>query len=85
MLWDPFLMKVLLKKEVCGSREQCTDLLVTQKRASAKKKQKQKQNADAGTWMQSKHILSQDCQMRACDLWTFLIFTWKCHEFYIPM
>ena len=50
-----------------------------------KKKQKQKQNANVGTWTQSKHILSQDCQMRACDLWTFLIFTWKCHEFYIPM
>ena len=25
MLWDPFLMKVLLKKEVYGSREQCTE------------------------------------------------------------
>ena len=24
VLWDPFLMKVLLKKDVCGSREQCT-------------------------------------------------------------
>ena len=24
MQWDPFLMEVLLKKEVCGSREQCT-------------------------------------------------------------
>ena len=24
MPWDPFLMKVLLKKEVCESREQCT-------------------------------------------------------------
>ena len=23
MLWNPFLMKILLKKEVCGSREQC--------------------------------------------------------------
>ena len=22
--WDPFLMKILLKKEVCTSREQCT-------------------------------------------------------------
>jgi len=22
--WDPFLMKVLLKNEVCESREQCT-------------------------------------------------------------
>ena len=22
--WDPFLMKVLLKKRVCGSCEQCT-------------------------------------------------------------
>ena len=24
LLWDPFLMKILLKKEVCTSREQCT-------------------------------------------------------------
>ena len=24
MPWNPFLMKVLLKKEVCESREQCT-------------------------------------------------------------
>ena len=24
MLWDPFLMKVLVKKKVCGSYEQCT-------------------------------------------------------------
>ena len=24
MLWDPFLMKFCVKKEVCGSRKQCT-------------------------------------------------------------
>ena len=24
--WDPFLIKILLKKKVCGYREQCTGL-----------------------------------------------------------
>ena len=24
VLWDPFLIKVWVKKDVCGSREQCT-------------------------------------------------------------
>ena len=26
MLWEPFLMKVLLKKKVCDSQEQCMGL-----------------------------------------------------------
>ena len=50
MPWDLFLMKVLLKKEVCGSCEQCMGPTgkppQPQKRTSKKKKQNKKQNAD---------------------------------------
>ena len=42
MLCDPFLMKKLLKKEVCGSREQCTGP-TEQPKTCLKKKKK---NAD---------------------------------------
>ena len=31
MPWDAFLMKILLKKRVCGSCEQCTDPLNSKK------------------------------------------------------
>ena len=45
---NPFLMKVLLKKEVCGSHEQCmgpTKKALKQKKKKKKKKQnKTKQN-----------------------------------------
>ena len=39
MTWDPFLMKVLLKKEACGSRKQYGTHL--------KSKKKKKEDADA--------------------------------------
>ena len=43
---DPFLMKVLLKKEVCGSHEQCTGPTGKAKKRqctfSKKKKEKEK-------------------------------------------
>ena len=46
---NPFLMKVLLKKEVCGSHEQCmgpTKKALKQKKKT-KKKNKTKQNTNA--------------------------------------
>ena len=45
MLWDPFLMKKLLKSEVCGTCEQCTGALFTaekSKHADGEKKEKKK-------------------------------------------
>ena len=45
MPWDPFLMKVLLKKKVCGSHEQFTSPTGKSKCTSQKKKKK-KANAD---------------------------------------
>ena len=42
---NPFLMKVLLKKEVCGSHEQCmgpTKKALKQKKKKKKKKKKNK-------------------------------------------
>ena len=40
MLWDPFLMKVLVKKEVCESCEQCTGSTGKDRNAFLKKKKK---------------------------------------------
>ena len=46
--WDLFLMKVLVKKEVCVSCEQCTDPLEsTETHFSMKKKVWNAKNADA--------------------------------------
>ena len=42
MPWDPFLMKVLLEKKVCGSREQCTGPTGTHLTLFSKKKKKVK-------------------------------------------
>ena len=39
---DPFLMKVLLKKGVCGSREQCTRPIESAKTHFSKKKKRKK-------------------------------------------
>ena len=63
MPWDPFLTKVLVKKEVCGSREQCmrsTGNTPQPQNAHLKKKKKGEENADTnrclfintqmGTW-----------------------------------
>ena len=44
MLWDPFLMKVLVKKEVCELCEQCTRSTGKDRNALLKKKK----NADPG-------------------------------------
>ena len=40
MLWDPILMKVLVKKEVCESCEQCTGSTGKDRNAFLKKKKK---------------------------------------------
>ena len=49
MRWDLFLMKKLLKSEICESREQCTGPLVLLKsQISRPKKEKEKGNADTG-------------------------------------
>ena len=53
MSWNPFLIKFLLKKEVCRSHEQCTGPT-----GYSETRFSQKQNADAGTWTQFKRILS---------------------------
>ena len=48
--WNPFLMKILLKKEVCGSREQCTGPIgkvETHFSQKKKKKKSQMQDVDA--------------------------------------
>ena len=47
--WNPFLMKILLKKEVCGSREQCTGPIgkVETHFSQKKKKEGQMQDVDA--------------------------------------
>ena len=47
MSWDPFLMKVLVKKKVCGSREQCTGPTGKNRNTLLLEKNKIKQNADA--------------------------------------
>ena len=46
MLWDPFLMKVLVKKEACESCEQCTGS--TGKDRNTLLKKKKKKNSDPG-------------------------------------
>ena len=43
MPWSPFLMKVLLKKEVCGSRELCTGPIGYSEMRFSKKKKMQMQ------------------------------------------
>ena len=48
---NPFLMKVLLKKEVCGSHEQCMRPNKTQLTLFSKK-EKEKWNAGRGTQTQ---------------------------------
>ena len=50
---DPFLMKVLLKKGVCGSRKQCTRPIESAEthffqKKKEKKKKKKRENADIG-------------------------------------
>ena len=50
VLWDPFLMKILLKKEVCTSHKQCTGS------TKKKKKKRQMQMHERGT--QSKRSLN---------------------------
>ena len=48
MQWDPFLMKVLMKKEFYGSREQCMRPIGKGRNALQKKKKKNiDANADA--------------------------------------
>ena len=49
MLWDPFLIKKLLKSVICGTCEQCTDALFTMEKSNvaAKKKKRERTNVDA--------------------------------------
>ena len=51
MSWDPFLMKVLLKKEVSGSREQCTGPIGKPWNAFLKKEKKKKKRVKHRHWM----------------------------------
>ena len=48
---NPFLMKRLIKRGVCGIRDQCTSALFTEERVNhcglKKKKKKKRENADA--------------------------------------
>ena len=42
VLWDLFLIKILLKKEICGSYEQCTESTEKTEMHFLKKKKKKK-------------------------------------------
>ena len=42
VLWDPFLIKILLKKEICRSHEQCTESTEKTEMHFLKKKKKKK-------------------------------------------
>ena len=57
MSWDLFLTKILLKKEICGSREQCTGATGTQL-TLFKKKKKKGETLDVDADAISKWILS---------------------------
>ena len=49
MLWDPFLIKKLLKSVICGTREQCTDALFTVDKVNycrLKKKKRKEKNVE---------------------------------------
>ena len=64
MLWDPFLIKKLLKNVICRIREQYTDALSTVDRVNYyglnKKKKREKRKAETQTpeSLQSKQALS---------------------------
>ena len=54
--WDPFLMKKLLKSEVCGTHEQCTGALFTvekSKRAVGGEKKREERNANVDPRLES--------------------------------
>ena len=54
MLWDPFLIKKLIKSGVCGTHEQCTSVLFTADRVNScglgelKKKKKRRKKTQTG-------------------------------------
>ena len=52
MPWDQFLMKILLKKEVCESREQCMRPTGKQTTATGRfsKKKKKRETQNARCW-----------------------------------
>ena len=56
MLWDPFLMKVLVKKEACESCEQCTGSTGKDRNAFLKKKKKKMQTQDAKKLYPNAHL-----------------------------
>ena len=64
MSWNPFLMKKLLKSEVCETHKQYTSVLFNvekSKHAAGKKKEKKKRK-ETQTWIRkhgSKRILNQ--------------------------
>ena len=57
MLFDPFLMKKLLKSEVCRSREQCTGALfmgeksitMLKKKERERERERERQNVETQT------------------------------------
>ena len=51
-------MKFLVKKEICGSREQCMGPTNLTETHLLKKKKKESQNVDVEMQILSKHILS---------------------------
>ena len=52
VLWDSFLMKKLLKSEVCGIREQCTSALFTAEQSKHAAGKKRERNANVDPQMQ---------------------------------
>ena len=60
MQWDPFLMKILLKKEICGSHEQCTGPAGTQLMLFFKKIKKKSETQSWTPNSVSKRILKVD-------------------------
>ena len=52
MLWDPFLMKKLLKSVIYGTREQCTGALFTVEKSNVAAKKKKERNVKEQTQTQ---------------------------------
>ena len=64
MLWDPFLMKKLLKSVICGTHEQCTGALFTVDLSTIadwtkKEEEKTHETQNAAVDVESKHILNK--------------------------
>ena len=70
MSWNLFLMKKLLKSEVCGTHKQYTTILFNvekSKHVAGKKKRKKKKRKETQTWIRkhgSKRILNQQLKKK---------------------